>query len=164
MEWPKTPPFYYISWILCFTNSSRTWLGNSAPCGIDWGHLVVFSWWMGRSQAATVASFIHLDFGKMAASRGLGVTDDHRAFLPSYEMVLRLHILQLVSPTASISRGLGESYLAISDSLSEGHAESLVPYAIGQNSHRLNQIQEEGTQTPHFSLTGVSRNLDPIFF
>lgn len=83
--------------------------------------------------------------------------------LPGYVRMLRLLTLQLVSPTVSISRESGESYLAISDLLSEGHSESLLPYAIGQNSHKPNQVQREGTRAPHLSMAGISRNWGPFF-
>lgn len=43
--------------------------------------------------------------------------------LPSYLRPLRLLSLQLVSPIVNISDELGESDLAISDLLSEGHAD-----------------------------------------
>lgn len=109
MEWLKTTPFYYISWILWFTTLSRIQLGNSALCGIDWGPLVVFSWWMGWSQGPPVASFMHLHFGKDDWKSRLR-SDSSLQCLPGYEMMLRLHTLQLVCPTMSISRESEGSY------------------------------------------------------
>lgn len=82
--------------------------------------------------------------------------------LHGYQRMLRLLTWQLVSPMVSLSRESGESYMAIYDLLSEGYAESLLPYTIGQNSHRPAQIQGEGTDSPLLNERN-SKNLGPIF-
>lgn len=65
-------------------------------------------------------------------------------------------------PPVSISRESGESYTAMSDLLSESHAESLLPYVISQNSYRLPRFKGGDIDSP-FSIRVISKSSGLIF-
>lgn len=81
--------------------SGLGWVDSSPPCGIEWGHLVVFNLWRERSGVLEV--FIHISGTVVGTVRRLGPGGS--LFLPMYSQDLPTWSLQEGSWTHIIAQG-----------------------------------------------------------